>query len=575
MQHPIMNLPLPPPPPPSLPPPSSHPSLPPPSPHPSLPPPPPSPHPSLPPPPPPPRPTLNHLNTTLSSLTNLLTFSNQILSTTPKPQTLTSNLIPCLFNHNHLLPPSSLFLHHLRCPSSPRPLPDLNHLLTSLSYPKTLHNPQSTHLSSYFDFTSNFFYNNCPGVVTFSEANSVAKTATLHLPDFLSRECSDNSTTNTNHKPPSILPSEYIYISREIESWNNFPSTYSTSVHNAILGIGIAKENDMDNWIISNSPRYGIVIDTSMQCHIFLLFSLCFKSILREGSVLKNALMWLESQVSILYGVNGKLFVLDFVKKCILAGASFLLLFPLGNNEVDDSVASKKEMNNADCIQKRKITMPQVVAAVAALHERALLERKIKGFWFSHPTNSYQLKAEHCYLYDKANEERKNRVDYRPIIEYDWVHRQHSYQQGTQKEKTVEELLAEERDYKRRRMSYRGKKRNQAPLQVMRDLIGEYMEEIKLATGVKSPVRVSEDSLMPPPKLSSSHAIPMETNNSRKVSDDSPAVHVATSRDYEQRKQRHHRSHHNGGDRASTSPERQRSRNGSHEHRVHHKKQEL
>ncbi|CAK8572246.1 unnamed protein product [Lathyrus sativus] len=562
------------------------------------PPPPPSPHPSLPPPPPlPPRPTLNHLNTTLSSLNNLLTFSNQILSITPKPQTLTSNLIPCLFNHNHLLPPSSLFLHHLRCPSSPRPLPDLHHLLTSLSYPKTLHNPQSIHLSSYFDFTSNFFYNNCPGVVTFSEANSVARTATFNLPDFLSRECSNN-TTNTNHNPPSIVPSEYVYISREIESWNNFPTTYSTSVHHAILGIGIAKENDLDGWMISNSPRYGIVIDTSMQRHIFLLFSLCFKSILREASVLKSALMWLESQVSILFGVNGKLFVLEFVKKCILAGASVLLLFPLGNNEVADSVASKKERNNTDCIQERKISMPQVVAAVAALHERALLERKIKGFWFSHPSNSYQLKAEHCYLYDKANEERKNRADYRPIIEYDWVHRQCSYQQGTQKEKTIEELLAEERDYKRRRMSYRGKKRNQSPLQVMRDMIGEYMEEIKLAAGVKSPVSVSEDSLMPPPKLPSSHAIPMEANNSRKVCDESPAVtirnpgyheqqshtnysdkskavHDATSRDYEQRKQGHHRSHHNGGDRASTSPERHRSRNELHEHRVHHNKQEL
>ncbi|KAL5068540.1 hypothetical protein RYX36_019427 [Vicia faba] len=354
----------------------------------------------------------------------------------------------------------------------------------------------------------------------------------------------------------------------------------------------------MDNWIISNSPRYGgIVLDTSMQSHIFLLFSLCFKSILREASVLKNALMWLESQVSILYGVNGKLFVLDFVKKCILAGASVLLLFHL-ENDVADSVAWKKQRNITDCIQERKISMPQVVAAVAALHERALLERKIKGFWFSHPSNSYQLKAEHCYLYDKANEERNNRIDYRPIIEYDWVHRQSSYNQGTQKEKTVEELLAEERDYKRRRMSYRGKKRNQAPLQVMRDLIGEYMEEIKLAAGDKSPVSVSEDSLMPPPKLPSSHAIPMESNNSRKVSDDSPAVtirnpgyhekqshtnfsdkskavHDVTSRDFKQRKQGHHRSHHNGGDRASTSPERQRSRSGSHEHRVHHKKQEL
>jgi U11/U12 small nuclear ribonucleoprotein SNRNP48 len=118
---------------------------------------------------------------------------------------------------------------------------------------------------------------------------------------------------------------------------------------------------------------------------------LCFKAILRDVSVLNNALVWLESQVSILYGVNGKFFVLNFVKKCILVGASVLLLFPLGN-EVGDSVDSKEEKNNTtDCIQERKILMPQVVVAVAALHERALLERKIKGFWFSHPSNNYQL----------------------------------------------------------------------------------------------------------------------------------------------------------------------------------------
>ncbi|CAJ2628426.1 unnamed protein product [Trifolium pratense] len=74
-------------------------------------------------------------------------------------------------------------------------------------------------------------------------------------------------------------------------------------------------------------------------------------------------------------------------------------------NEVGDSVDSKKEKNNTtDCIREKKILMPQVVAAVAALHERALLERKIKGFWFPHPSNNYQLKAEHCYLSDKANE---------------------------------------------------------------------------------------------------------------------------------------------------------------------------
>lgn len=412
-----------------------------------------------------------------------------------------------------------------------------------------------------------------------------------------------------NHKPSPIVPSEYYYITREIESWNNFPVTYSNSVFRAILGIGIAKESEMTSWLLSNSSQYGIVIDTSMQRHIFLLFCLGFKAILRDASVLNNVLMWLESQVSILYGVNGKLFVLNFVKKCILVGASALLLFPL-ENEGGESVGSKEVKSDNNCIRERKILMPQVVAAVAALHERALLERKIKEFWFSHPSNNYQLKAEHCYLSDKAKEERNKRADYRPIIEYDWVHRQRSHHQETQKDKTREELLAEERDYKRRRMSYRGKKRNQSTIQVMRDLIGEYMEEIKLAAGVKSPVNVSEDSGMPPPppKLPSSYAISTEANNSREVSHDSPAmttsnpghheqqshtnysdkskvVHDATSRDYEQRKQGRQGSHHYGRDEqgtdqgnhrshASTSPERHRSRSQSHEHRVHHNKQD-
>lgn len=126
--------------------------------------------------------------------------------------------------------------------------------------------------------------------------------------------------------------------------------------------------------------------------------------------------MWLESQFSILYGANGKSFVLNFVKHCILVGASVLLLFPLGDGEVTEAAASsskqesqnsdtngggiikdatpaaqREEKNDTDCIRDRKISVPQVVAAVAALHERSLLERQIKGFWFSQPSSNYQM----------------------------------------------------------------------------------------------------------------------------------------------------------------------------------------
>ncbi|KAK7278262.1 hypothetical protein RJT34_23288 [Clitoria ternatea] len=554
-----------------------------------------------------------NLSSTLSSLNNLISLSNHILRITPSPPTLNSNLTQCPFNPHHLLPPHSLFLHHLHCPSSPRPLPlpDLHHLLHNLSYPYTLTHPPSPPLS-----LSNFFYRHCPAVVNLSHLD----TTSLTIPCILSSQFSDTNPQAECHHPP-LLPSEYWTISREIDYWNDFPSTYSYSVFRAISGIGIANDRDLSNWIITNSPRYGVVIDTPMQQHIFLLCCLCLKSILKEAShfkdeknthfdcpVLNESLTWLASQVSILYGAaNGRVFVLNFVKKCIMVGASVLLLFPLGDEKQESRNLDTESEENTKCLQKRVISLSQVAAAVAALHERSFLEHKIKGFWFSQQPSNYQLVAEHSYLSEKANEERKKRVDYRPLIELDGIHRQQSSNQETSRVKTREELLAEERDYKRRRMSYRGKKANQSPLQVMRYMIEEYMEEIKQAGGVESPVKVSEESGLFPSKPSG-HDIPIEANNSGKVNHDSPAVTISNrkyceqqpnmnycdrskavgdgfSRDYEQRKHGHYRSHYRDDqrnadqgkyhrDRASTSPERRRSHSRSREHSsIHHNKQ--
>ncbi|KAG5127569.1 hypothetical protein JHK82_028404 [Glycine max] len=586
-----------------------------------------------------PSPSSSSLSSTLTSLNNLITLSNHVLSLTPSPPTLNSNLIQCPFNPHHLLPPPSLFLHHLRCPSSPRPLPDLNPS-PSLTYPKTLHNSPSDQLSFYLDSLSNFFYRDSPAVVAFSHADSLTRTASLTLPSFLSLQCAD---TYTHSNPESasfhapILPSQYFSIARELDCWNDFPATYSSSVLRAILGLGIANDRDLTDWMIANSPRYGVVIDTSMQHHIFLLCCMCLKSILREASVsvdnqnslvdcpvTNQALTWLASQVSILYGAaNGKAFVLNFVKKCILVGASVLLLFPLGDN-----AASKQESQNlgtesgdpkeakpgAQCGEKknwilnRKISVSQVAAAVAALHERSLLEQKIKGFWFSQQPSNYQLVAEYSYLSEKANEERTKRPDYRPLIDHDSIHLPQSSNQETSREKTREELLAEERDYKRRRMSYRGKKTNQSPLQVMRYMIEDFMDQIKQAGDFESHVKMSEKSGLFPSKPPD-RDIPMEANNSRKICNNSPTVTIsnlrcseqqsdsnccdqsksledAFSRDYKQRKHEHHRSHYcredqqnaDQGkyhrDRHSISPERYSSYSRSREHSSHHNKQD-
>lgn len=44
---------------------------------------------------------------------------------------------------------------------------------------------------------------------------------------------------------------------------------------------------------------------------------------------------------------------------------------------------------------------------------------------------SYYRMAEHDYVSNRANEERKNRPQYRPIIDHDGLPRQQSYSQVT------------------------------------------------------------------------------------------------------------------------------------------------
>ena len=70
----------------------------------------------------------------------------------------------------------------------------------------------------------------------------------------------------------------------------------------------------------------------------------------------------------------------------------------------------------------------------------------------------FQLLVEHENVVRKAIEERKRCFDYKPILEQDGLIWQHSSYQGTKREKTREESLAEVRDYKRQQMSYCGKK---------------------------------------------------------------------------------------------------------------------
>ncbi|KAG8380384.1 hypothetical protein BUALT_Bualt06G0009800 [Buddleja alternifolia] len=504
--------------------------------------------------PPPPPPSLA---AALSNLASLLHLCTTTLHSLPTPTPTTTTLLPCPFNPNHLIPPSSLFSHYLNCPS-PLSLP------LSLHYPLTLNSSAATappsfatssdlsvSLDNYVSYNNNFFYQNCPGPVT----PSVHPPPLLNLPTNLYMECADFN------KDPSVgealgfsvnfirfLPSEVWAIRSETEAWGGgCPTVYSSRILRAILRLRDCKLLHLYEWIVASSPRYGIIIDFAMRDHVVLLVRLCLKAIVRETyglagvnfsdgeskmeenlflrlsnqsfecPILVKVVMWLALQFSILYGeVNGKFLAVDVLKECIIDSASHASLLPLEqenaeSNEVDkvdskaggpvqsvvlmeDNEKDERENMKDQTVGNSMIYISQVAAAVAALHERSTIEEKIKALRNPRPLSAYQRNMEHAYVSKIADAERQKRSDYRPIIEHDGLLWKRSNSQDTNKLKTREELLAEERDYKRRRMSYRGKKLKGNTLEVMRNIIDEYMEEIKLAGGIGGMSKAVEET---------------------------------------------------------------------------------
>ncbi|KDP23770.1 hypothetical protein JCGZ_23603 [Jatropha curcas] len=565
-------------------------------------------------PPAPATPTLD-LSTTLSSLTGLLSLSQQTLSSLSSllsPQTTSlksqnANFVACPHNPHHLMPPEFLCLLSLRCPS---PLfDDPTSLIDSLHYPKTvkLQTPpkspftesiqdSNTELcfsldSFYYEFGSNFFYKDCPGVVNSTDLDDSNKTFTL--PGVLSVECAnfvgsgegDNKGFVKNGF--KILPSDLWAIRREVEGWVEYPSMYSYGVFGVILQLNVIRGTDLRRWLIAHSPHYGVVIDVYMGDHISVLFKLCLKAIRREAlslvdhevnmktssyncPVLGQVLMWIASHLSGLYGeVNAKCFAIHIFRQCVLEVANGIL-FPWESNSKEESIDSDDNASDirdlklneplerridceggtkvAESVDGEVIFVSQVAASVAALHERTLLEAK-----FIKCGNMCVLKgsvvryiltcrvAEHEYMSKRAEEERQKRPNYRAIVEHDGLPSKQSNNQETSKTKTRQELLAEERDYKRRRMSYRGKKLKRTTLQVMWDIIDEYMEEIKQAGGIGCFEKEAEEERMSH-KPSSASNIDMDVDEFRegnRKSKSSEAI-IATSKYYEKQSQPDH-----------------------------------
>uniref|UniRef100_A0A7N1A9E1 CHHC U11-48K-type domain-containing protein n=1 Tax=Kalanchoe fedtschenkoi TaxID=63787 RepID=A0A7N1A9E1_KALFE len=512
------------------------------------------------------KPSPQDLATTLSALTNLIQLTEQTLSSPPIcdiarkfDNDADDGFAQCPFYPNHRMPACSLFAHYLNCPNSL----DLNHLLSSLRYPRTLESSRSERLErrggeledelrfsvdGYGDFCVNFFYKDCPGVVGSVQERDGEKRV-FTVPRVLYMECEDflggDEARESEKGVIKLLVCEFWLGRCEVESWSDYPGFCSLRVLKMISNVGAVEDVELKKWVIVNSPRYGVVIDKAMRDHIVLLLKLCLRPMAKEAyrlvksqmgqkgsketgesdymnssfdcKFMNKVLGWLVSQLIVLYGEgNGKYFGINMLKNCIMEAGQCSLLFPLEEKK-RESRSSKEypeSSNNHDCETRdapknlaskrdaepdvsRKvhdgILLSQVAAAVAALYERSVLERKIRGFRIPQPLPKHQIAAEHEYLTNKAREERQKRPNYRSIVEHDGLVWQHSHNQETNKTKTREELLAEERDYKRRRMSYRGKKMKRSTTQVMRHMIEDYMEEIKLAGGIGCHIKGSEE----------------------------------------------------------------------------------
>ncbi|KAG2316226.1 hypothetical protein Bca4012_067035 [Brassica carinata] len=461
-------------------------------------------------------PPIHSISGTLSSLQSLLSECQRTLASLSQnlavdhSSLLTDNggFVRCPFDHNHLMPPEALFLHSLRCPKAI----DLTHLLSFSS------EPEWNKVYDFTDFGTNFFYKDCPGVVNFSGLYGNKKSLTLS--SVLSVQCSDFEGSCEKEKEKSVfdkslglLPSDIYAMKCEIGTWREYPSAYSCSVLSSIMSLKAIEMSEISTWILVNSTRYGVIIDTSMRDHVFLLFRLCLKAVVKEASgfmiesgeqqisrrrsrtfecpVLFRVLSWLASQLAVLYGEgNGKCFALDMFKQCIEASASQIMLFRSPESSgvlevMDDANFGNENVKSGKTLDSAQVlSLSSVAAAVAALCERSKLEGKIRAVRYAQPLTRYQRVAEHGVMTAKADEERKARPNYRPIIDHDGLPRQRLSDQDMNKMKTREELLAEERDYKRRRMSYRGKKVKRTPRQVLRDMIEGFTEEVKLAGGI-------------------------------------------------------------------------------------------
>lgn len=81
-----------------------------------------------------------------------------------------------------------------------------------------------------------------------------------------------------------LLSSRFWFLQREIETWKEFPTRCSTLVIQAATAVGRLRRNVVSEWVLSQGPAHGVVIDSPMASHIHSLARTCLRSMQREAS---------------------------------------------------------------------------------------------------------------------------------------------------------------------------------------------------------------------------------------------------------------------------------------------------
>ncbi|KAL6851428.1 hypothetical protein ACP4OV_020361 [Aristida adscensionis] len=385
-------------------------------------------------------------------------------------------------------------------------------------------------------------YSDCPAVVRVAPDPAAPAPS---LPAFLAAECADFSSASTAADSPNpsspplarVLPSELCLLRRELDSWGHrAPGSYSHAVARAAAASRSRAprrwEAGLRRWLLARSPRFGVVIDAAVRDHVWVLVRLCLKAAAAEAEAkcsmerahegegnrgfgvdpsavmfecprLVEGVSWLGAQLGVLYGEgNGRLFAAAAVREAVLRMALCLAVGVgdgTGGIGAEDAGGVGKTGNDAGDVVADPVFLNQVAAAIAALYETSSMEAKIKAMQAQRPP-TYQLLLEYSQALERGHQERSKRPNYRAVLEYDGILSRRVENQESGRAKTREELLAEERDYKRRRTSYRGKKAKRNPTEILRDIIDEHMEEIKQAGGigclVEAPADVAEKILV-------------------------------------------------------------------------------